>query len=57
MKTRRSSLFISLCLLHSIIVYAGDKRSFLKKQFTTANGYALNYRIYHSGLSGLDATT
>lgn len=47
MKTRRSFLFVSLCLLVSVLSYAGDKASFLKKQFTTANGYALNYRILY----------
>lgn len=47
MKTLRSSLFVSLCLLLSLVTHAGDKASFLKKQFTTANGYKLNYRILY----------
>ncbi len=36
-----------LCMLVSFSMYAGDKASFLKKQFTTDNGYKLNYRILY----------
>lgn len=45
MKTFRSFLCLSLCLLLSVAGYAGDKTSFLKKQFTTRTGYQLNYRV------------
>lgn len=46
MKTLKSILFL-LCLLFAAQVYAGDKTSFLKKQFTTSNGYQLNYRVLY----------
>ena len=45
MKTLRSIFFLSLCLLLSVAGYAGDKASFLKKQFTARDGYQLNYRV------------
>lgn len=35
------------CLLLSLASYAGDKVSFLKKQFTTHDGYHLNYRVLY----------
>ena len=47
MKTLRSIFFLSLCLLLSIAGYAGDKASFLKKQFTARDGYQLNYRVLY----------
>ncbi|WP_102407461.1 alpha/beta hydrolase-fold protein [Parabacteroides bouchesdurhonensis] len=47
MKTLKSFVFVALCLLVSVTVYAGDKNSFLKKQFTTSNGYKLNYRVLY----------
>ena len=47
MRTTRIFLALSLCLLLSAMGYAGDKTSFLKKQFTTRNGYKLNYRILY----------
>lgn len=47
MKTLRSIFFLSLCLLLSVAGYAGDKTSFLKKQFTASNGYPLNYRVLY----------
>lgn len=41
-------LGLFLCLvLFSTSLYAGDKLSFLKKQFTTRTGYKLNYRILY----------
>lgn len=47
MKTHKHFLFLALCLLVSFAGYAGDKASFLKKQFTARSGYALNYRILY----------
>ena len=47
MKTLRSIFFLSLCLLLSVAGYAGDKASFLKKQFTARDGYQLNYRVLY----------
>ena len=47
MKTLRSLFFLSLCLLLSVAGYAGDKASFLKKQFTAQDGYQLNYRVLY----------
>lgn len=47
MKTLKNFLFLTLCLLFSAQAYAGDKASFLKKQFTTNNGYKLNYRVLY----------
>ena len=47
MRTTRIFLALSLCLHLSAMGYAGDKTSFLKKQFTTRNGYKLNYRILY----------
>ena len=34
-----------ICLMGALQATAGDKLSFLKKQFTTQNGYKLNYRV------------
>lgn len=45
MKTGRILFFISFCLFTTFGSFAGDKSSFLKKQFTTQNGYRLNYRV------------
>lgn len=36
-----------ICMTLSVSLYAGDKASFLKKQFTTNSGYRLNYRILY----------
>lgn len=47
MKTTGKFFFIALCLIFSLQAYAGDKSSFLKKQFTTNSGYKLNYRILY----------
>jgi len=47
MKTFRNLLFFTFCLLLSVQVFAGDKTSFLKKQFTTNSGYKLNYRVLY----------
>lgn len=47
MKTPKHFLFVALCLLVSLPGYAGDKASFLKKQFTARSGYRLNYRILY----------
>ncbi|MDD2952424.1 MAG: prolyl oligopeptidase family serine peptidase [Parabacteroides sp.] len=47
MKTLRNLLSLSLCLLVSVAGYAGDKASFLKKQFTARDGYQLNYRVLY----------
>lgn len=47
MKTLRNLFSLSLCLLLSVAAYAGDKASFLKKQFTASNGYQLNYRVLY----------
>lgn len=47
MKTQKHFLFLALCLLVSFAGRAGDKASFLKKQFTARSGYALNYRILY----------
>lgn len=37
----------ALCLLLSAACYAGDKTSYLKKQFTSRSGYQLNYRVLY----------
>lgn len=47
MKTHKCIFLVFSCLLLSIGAQAGDKASFLKKQFTTRNGYPLNYRILY----------
>lgn len=47
MKLRKGIFFLFLSLFLSATGYAGDKDSFLKKQFTSRNGYALNYRILY----------
>lgn len=47
MKTLRVFWVLSLCLLVSVAGYAGDKASFLKKQFTARDGYRLNYRVLY----------
>ncbi|MDH6356735.1 alpha/beta hydrolase-fold protein [Parabacteroides sp. PF5-9] len=47
MKAIRHLLLLCVCLLVSAQAFAGDKTSFLKKQFTTANGYKLNYRVLY----------
>ena len=39
------SVTLFLCLLTALQATAGDKLSFLKKQFTTTAGYKLNYRV------------
>lgn len=45
MKTCSKWFILFLCAILSFNVYAGDKKSFLKKQFTSQNGYKLNYRV------------
>lgn len=47
MKTLKNLLLLFVCLLLSAQTYAGDKSSFLKKQFTASNGYKLNYRVLY----------
>ena len=47
MKSSKSIFFLSLCLLLAVTAFAGDKASFLKKQFTTRGGYQLNYRVLY----------
>ena len=47
MKTYSKWFILFICTILSINLYAGDKSSFLKKQFTTKNGYKLNYRILY----------
>lgn len=47
MKTQKHFLYLALCLVVSFTGYAGDKASFLKKQFTARSGYRLNYRILY----------
>lgn len=47
MKTLKRLFFLSFCLLLTLQAYAGDKTSFLKKQFTTSDGYKLNYRVLY----------
>lgn len=47
MRTLRTILFLFISLLISSTGFAGDKISFLKKQFTTRGGYLLNYRILY----------
>ena len=47
MKTRSNWLILLIITFLSCNLYAGDKTSFLKKQFTTSNGYKLNYRILY----------
>ena len=47
MKTLRKWMALLICMTLSVSLYAGDKASFLKKQFTTNSGYRLNYRILY----------
>ena len=47
MKTCNKWFILFICTILSFNLYAGDKNSFLKKQFTTKNGYKLNYRILY----------
>lgn len=47
MKTRTNLFIFFISLLFSVQAYAGDKSSFLKKQFTAGNGYKLNYRVLY----------
>ena len=48
MITKHLEVFFSVSLpLLSIAGYAGDKASFLKKQFTARDGYQLNYRVLY----------
>lgn len=48
MKTLLSKgMTLFICLFISFSLYAGDKASFLKRQFTSSNGYKLNYRILY----------
>lgn len=47
MKTLKCLFSLTFCMLVTLSAYAGDKLSFLKKQFTTANGYKLNYRVLY----------
>ena len=47
MKTRKEWMMLFICLIASLNMYAGDKASFLKKQFTASSGYQLNYRIIY----------
>ena len=45
MKTLRRISLLTLSLLLVLTAFAGDKVSFLKKQFTAKNGQVLNYRV------------
>lgn len=45
MKTLRRVSLLALSLLLVLTAFAGDKVSFLKKQFTAKNGQVLNYRV------------
>ena len=47
MKTRKKWMMLFICMVVSMNMYAGDKTSFLKKQFTASSGYQLNYRILY----------
>lgn len=48
MKKLRDLLLLSICIFFSVVmVYAGDKTSFLKKQFMAHDGYLLNYRVLY----------
>ncbi len=47
MKTTKYFIVLLLALLVSSPAFAGDKLNFLKKQFTTTNGYQLNYRVLY----------
>lgn len=47
MKRFHQPAIIFLMILLTIPTFAGDKLSFLKKQFTTSNGYQLNYRVLY----------
>ncbi len=47
MKTKTYFAAFLLSLLVSLPALAGDKLSFLKRQFTTATGYQLNYRVLY----------
>ena len=47
MKTRKKWMMLFICMVVSMNMYAGDKISFLKKQFTASSGYQLNYRILY----------
>lgn len=47
MKAQRWILPFSFLLFFTLAVYAGDRTSFLKKQFTTGKGYKLNYRVLY----------
>lgn len=45
MKTLRRISLLTLSLLLALTAFAGDKVSFLKRQFTANNGQVLNYRV------------
>ena len=47
MKINTKWFILVLCAFLSLNLYAGDKKSFLKKQFTSESGYKLNYRILY----------
>ena len=47
MKMSRKYFFLLMGLLFAFNLMAGDKNSFLKRQFTTSDGYKLNYRILY----------
>lgn len=47
MKTLKHLFLLSFCLFLSAAAFAGDKASFLKKQFTARDGYQLNYRVLY----------
>ncbi len=46
----KTTTYLCALLLSVFVIFpvsAGDKQSFLKKQFTTSNGYKLNYRVLY----------
>ncbi len=47
METLRKWMMLFICTAVSLSLYAGDKVSFLKKQFTSGSGYKLNYRVLY----------
>lgn len=47
MKKATTFLAVIFCLCLSLPAFAGDKLSFLKKQFTTNSGYQLKYRVLY----------
>lgn len=47
MRTLHKLGLLAIGLFLSFSLFAGDKTSFLKKQFTTNSGYKLNYRVLY----------